>query len=41
MVRFVVKGKNINYVIYNEDVRNKFSEELMILDDIKIVLVKN
>ncbi|MBH9795579.1 bifunctional diguanylate cyclase/phosphodiesterase [Clostridioides difficile] len=41
MARFVAKGKNINYAIYNEDVRNKLSEESMILDDIKIALVKN
>lgn len=41
MARSVAKGKNINYAIYNEDVRNKFSEESMILDDIKIALVKN
>ncbi|GMK93531.1 TPA: EAL domain-containing protein [Clostridioides difficile] len=41
MVRSVAKGKNINYAIYNEDVRNKLSEESMILDDIKIALVKN
>ncbi|HBF6775210.1 TPA: EAL domain-containing protein [Clostridioides difficile] len=41
MARSVVKGKNINYAIYNEDVRNKLSEESMILDDIKIALVKN
>ncbi len=40
MARSVAKGKNINYAIYNEDVRNKFSEESMILDDIKIALVK-
>ncbi|WP_236878083.1 EAL domain-containing protein [Clostridioides difficile] len=41
MARSVAKGKNINYAIYNEDVRNKLSEESMILDDIKIALVKN
>ncbi|MFQ4202422.1 sensor domain-containing phosphodiesterase, partial [Clostridioides difficile] len=41
MARCVAKGKNINYAIYNEDVRNKLSEESMILDDIKIALVKN
>ncbi|MCO5835143.1 EAL domain-containing protein [Clostridioides difficile] len=41
MARSVAKGKNINYAIYNEDVRNKLSEESMILDDIKIELVKN
>ncbi|HBG7699806.1 TPA: EAL domain-containing protein [Clostridioides difficile] len=41
MDRSVAKGKNINYAIYNEDVRNKLSEESMILDDIKIALVKN
>ncbi|EQG55890.1 diguanylate cyclase domain protein [Clostridioides difficile DA00142] len=41
MARAVAKGKNINYAIYNEDVRNKLSEESMILDDIKIALVKN
>ncbi|VFC84333.1 bifunctional diguanylate cyclase/phosphodiesterase [Clostridioides difficile] len=41
MARYVAKGKNINYAIYNEDVRNKLSEESMILDDIKIALVKN
>ncbi len=40
MARSVAKGKNINYAIYNEDVRNKLSEESMILDDIKIALVK-
>ncbi|HBH3820019.1 TPA: EAL domain-containing protein [Clostridioides difficile] len=41
MARSVAKCKNINYAIYNEDVRNKLSEESMILDDIKIALVKN
>lgn len=41
MARSVAKGKNINYAIYNEDVRNKLSEESMILDDIKTALVKN
>lgn len=41
MARSVAKGKNINYAIYNEDVRNKLSEESMILDDIKIALLKN
>lgn len=41
MARSVAKGKNINYAIYNEDVRNKLSEESIILDDIKTALVKN
>ncbi|MBY2476079.1 EAL domain-containing protein [Clostridioides difficile] len=41
MARSIAKGKNINYAIYNEDVRNKLSEESIILDDIKTALVKN
>ncbi|MCI9976169.1 EAL domain-containing protein [Clostridioides difficile] len=41
MARSVAKGKNVNYAIYNEDVRNKLSEESIILDDIKTALVKN